>query len=416
MHVPPGAADPQNVQHTVEKTPVVASGSRPSAPLRRQQRADQLPFLVRQVSAAHDCSPKSSLQSELRPAGNPFCQHGLSQLQDIGGARIIVENNNILEEISKLIDNFLESSQDFKLHRNTDYRPYGRDDSGYRAFHKIITFSGIKLELQLRTRAQHYWAECIERTSVFYGRRLKEGEGDNVVIRYFKTLSNAFSVIEEGYDLYQESIQNLSDLRDQSESIIRRDGHANLLDGSVNDDVVKTLVQIEKSHPTQVNNWILVFDWRSANFVTWDIVSLDPSEAVEAYSRYERDFPEDNYYEVVLIGSSDVATVQKTHSHYFGISSHDKILENFGQSVSKITDDAKINSDAIKILSRMNKKKIFGMNKGIQRQTLKNHFCKDVNNFEQALDTLIALGYVISKGGAGITLDISKINEIQQII
>lgn len=245
---------------------------------------------------------------------------------------------------------------------------------------------------------------------------MKEGEGDNTVIRYFKALSNAFAVIEDGFGLYQDSIQNLSDLREQSENIIRRDGHADLIDGVVNEDVVKTLVQIEKSRPSQVNNWILVFDWRSANFVMWDMVSLDASEAVEAYSRYEREFPEDNFYEVVLIGSSDIATVQKTHSHYFGISSHEKILETFGQNVSIITEDATINLDAIKILARMHKKKIFGMNKGIQRQTLKNHFCKDVKEFDQGVNLLVTLGYLVNKGGAGVTIDISRISEIEDLI
>ena len=40
------------------------------------------------------------------------------------------------------------------------------------------------------------------------------------------------------------------------------------------------------------------------------------------------------------------------------------------------------------ILSRMKKKKIWGEAKGIQRQTLKNHFCKDVDKFEECLDFL----------------------------
>src|SRR3546814_18839619 len=44
---------------------------------RRQQRPDQRPFRIRQISAIHDCSSKRSSESEVRLNGNPFCQRGL---------------------------------------------------------------------------------------------------------------------------------------------------------------------------------------------------------------------------------------------------------------------------------------------------------------------------------------------------
>lgn len=71
----------------------------------------------------------------------------LTQLQDIGGARIILENNFVLDKLSDVIDQHINSMPDFHLHRNTDYRPNGRDDSGYRSLHKIISYKGIKLEI-----------------------------------------------------------------------------------------------------------------------------------------------------------------------------------------------------------------------------------------------------------------------------
>lgn len=340
----------------------------------------------------------------------------LTQLQDIGGLRIIVENNHIADRVSAIIDQYLAGRTSFSLLKNTDYRLAGRDDSGYRALHKIVTSGSLFLEIQIRTRAQHYWAESVERTSVFYGKRLKEGEGHHLVLLYFKNLSYVFSQIELGYDWSQEGLQNLHSLKTKSEEIIRRDGYGVLLDGVVNDDVVKTLIQTERSNPRQVNNWILVFDWRTANFVTWDIVSRNPSEAMATYSRYEKDFPEHESYEVVLIGSSDVSTVQKTHSHYFGIASHDAILEDLGQSIVKITDDVDLDEDAKSLLRRMAKKRVWGDKKGIQRQTLKNHFCQDIVNFDEAVEFLIKLGLVVNKGGAGLTLNVARSSEIERYI
>lgn len=340
----------------------------------------------------------------------------LTQLQDIGGLRIIAETNDQADRIALAVDELLLDSKQYNLLRTTDYRPYGRDDSGYRALHKVVGFGSLFLEVQIRSRAQHYWAESVERTSVFYGKRLKEGEGSNIVLLYFKNLSNLFREIERGFKASADSVAVLERLRVRSEDVIRRDGHAHLMDGHVNEDVIKTILQKEQSNPGKLNNWILVFDWKTASFVTWDIVSREADEAVRQYARYERDFPEDKLFEVVLVGSSDILTVQKTHSHYFGLSKPDKLLEDLGQSVRSFVDDAALDYGAKKILNCLYKRKVWGEGQGIQRSTLRNHFCKDVEYFEASLDILLERELVLSKGGAGVTLNVSKTAEIENIL
>jgi hypothetical protein len=71
------AANPSHMKHAVEKTPVVASWPSPASTLRWQQRADQFQLGIRQVPSIHDCSPKSSLESEIWVVGILFCQHCL---------------------------------------------------------------------------------------------------------------------------------------------------------------------------------------------------------------------------------------------------------------------------------------------------------------------------------------------------
>ncbi|MGC1468491.1 MAG: RelA/SpoT domain-containing protein [Sphingorhabdus sp.] len=340
----------------------------------------------------------------------------LTQLQDIGGLRLIVDNDTVVNELSQIIDASLDQSSYFKVHRTTDYRPLGRDDSGYRALHKIIKHDGLFFEIQLRSRAQHHWAESVERTSVFYGKRLKEGEGSPLILQYFKNLSRVFSEIEHGFQQSQESLAILESMRGKSEEIIRRDGHAHLMDSFVNEDVIKTLVQKEKSNPHQINNWILVFDWATANFVTWDIVSRDPKEAGTAYAKYENQFPEHQNFEVVLIGSSDIATVQKTHSHYFGIASPDRLLEDLGQSRKKISEDTQIDISAKQILRVLHKRRVWGAGNGIQKQTLKNHFCKDVQMLDESLNFLVEQGLLVDKGGPGYSLNVAKTADIESFI
>ena len=50
VHVAPGAANPQHMQHPIEKAPVVTCWSRPPSPLRWQQCPDQFPFRDREWS------------------------------------------------------------------------------------------------------------------------------------------------------------------------------------------------------------------------------------------------------------------------------------------------------------------------------------------------------------------------------
>jgi ppGpp synthetase/RelA/SpoT-type nucleotidyltranferase len=340
----------------------------------------------------------------------------LTQLQDIGGLRIIVNQNDDVDRISKIVEDAIASDDRFLFLKNTDYRPSGRDDSGYRALHKIIKYGPLQLELQVRSRAQHYWSESVERTSVFYGKRIKEGEGSNVVRLYFKNLSQLFSRVENGQKRPPDAIAILEKLRDKAEEVIRNEGHSHLMDGYVNEDVIRAMLDKEKSNPRAFNNWILVFDWSSASFVTWDIASSDTDEASAQYSRYEREFPEGQKYEVVLIGSSDIATVQKTHSHYFGLAKPDKVLEDLGQSVRSFSDDIELDYGAKKILDVLVGRKTWGEKKGIQRSTLQNHFCKDIRKFDQSIRLLIKREFVVDKGGSGVTLNIAKAAEIESSI
>jgi len=51
MHVPPGTACAQNMQHTIEKQAIVSGWSSPTSALRRQKRTNYRPFPIRQIPA-----------------------------------------------------------------------------------------------------------------------------------------------------------------------------------------------------------------------------------------------------------------------------------------------------------------------------------------------------------------------------
>ncbi len=340
----------------------------------------------------------------------------LTQLQDIGGCRIIVQKNGDVDRIHKYLTERVAAQNVFKIDRTTDYRELGRDDTGYRGLHVILKRSGVHLELQIRSRIQHYWSESIERTSVIYGYHLKESEGDSKVIGYFKNLSDVFYEIEAGREPSIDKRLKVDELRDSCEQIIEQSDRHKVFDSYVNEDIIRTLTEKESRNPAGLNNWILVFDWNAGAFVSWDIVSRNPSDAVESYIEYERMFPVESGYEVVLVGSSEVATVRQTHSHYFGIESYENILESLDTSIVGFSRKIDIYIGARQILSTLHRRRFWGK-KTISIDTLTNHFCKGVLTFDSSLRSLQARDLVqTSSLNGGISLNIRKKSEIEQYV
>lgn len=340
----------------------------------------------------------------------------LTQLQDIGGCRIIVEKNQDVDKLRKFIEEKISTQSNFKLNRSTDYREKGRDDTGYRSLHLMLEKNGIKLELQIRSRIQHYWAESIERTSVIYGYHLKEKEGDQAVIGYFKQLSDIFYEIEAGREPHAQEKLELDQLRARSEAIIESSDKNKVFNSYVNEDIIKTLSEKEARNKNGLNNWIIVFDWNSGAFVSWDIINRNPDDAIAAYVQYENMFPASAGYEVVMIGSSDVATVRQTHSHYFGIESYDNILESLDQSIVGFSKRMDIDVGARQILIALHRKRHWGNNR-VPADILKNHHCGKMMTFDSSLRVLQEKELITSKSpNDQLSLNIKKKAEIEQYI
>jgi ppGpp synthetase/RelA/SpoT-type nucleotidyltranferase len=339
----------------------------------------------------------------------------LTQLQDIGGLRIIVQEDQAVDALSDFLDQHFEKSDQFEVRPPVDYREKGRDRTGYRALHKIIDAGDVKLELQIRSKIQHYWAENIEKTSVLYGQHLKEEQGSPLVLEYFRRLSDVFYEIEKGRVLGSEDKINLEQARKAAEKVINDEGKGRNIDSFVDENVIKTLASKQASNPGALSNWILVFNWNSATFVSWDTVDRDPELAVKKYADYERQYTTDDGYEVVLIGSSDIQTVRETHSHYFGISPPDSVLESLDDSLTGISAKSDLGLDGRKILAAMYRKRFWGT-KTASAETLKNHFCQDVEDFEVAIQSLIQKQFLTVRPLGGLVLNIKKKNEIEQYL
>lgn len=340
----------------------------------------------------------------------------LSQLQDIGGCRIIVENNIIVDELLDFILQKLSKSKSISLvGRPTDYREKGRDDSGYRAVHVIVSVDGEKIEIQLRSNMQHYWAESIERTSIIYKKNLKSLEGNPIVIKYFKVLSDIFYEIECKQEPTIPQINLLDKLRDEAESIIKSSDSYEVLHSNIRENFIQAMKSAAEKRYRKLYNWLLIFNWKKGEFQNWMILeNKKPKEIAAEYAKNEKIYSIEEGYEVVLIGASSVETIRHTHSHYFGLQNYDEVLDGFDETAISFKKRKPINPSSRIILGKMVSNGKWGK-RIITVETIKNHYCPQVNNLEKVLADLLNAG-LVKKSAHGYSLNSSKRDEIYSLI
>ncbi|MCY3839335.1 MAG: hypothetical protein OXH09_11955, partial [Gammaproteobacteria bacterium] len=112
-----------------------------------------------------------------------------SDLEDIAGCRVIVPSLVDVEHVT------LECAK-LDVTRARDYRD--SDRNGYRAVHLTIRASdGNLVELQIRTRIQHGWAQLTERAAAIAGIEVKYGGGPDDI----RALLDSFSKMVRLTDL-----------------------------------------------------------------------------------------------------------------------------------------------------------------------------------------------------------------------
>jgi hypothetical protein len=94
----------------------------------------------------------------------------LSQMQDIGGVRIVVEGLDVAERMSTHI----ATTWSDHVVRHDDYISTPQS-SGYRAHHIVVLRQRRPIEIQIRTARQHEWAVGVENASLGLGIELKWG-------------------------------------------------------------------------------------------------------------------------------------------------------------------------------------------------------------------------------------------------
>jgi len=125
----------------------------------------------------------------------------LSMMQDIGGCRAVMPT---VSEVRRLVTSYTKSNVKHKLHQHDDYILEPKA-SGYRGVHLIyryysdrkVTYNGLKIEVQIRSQLQHYWATAVETVGTFTRQALKASSGDSDWLRFFTLMGAAMAHLED---------------------------------------------------------------------------------------------------------------------------------------------------------------------------------------------------------------------------
>ena len=95
----------------------------------------------------------------------------LSQMRDIVGFRIVATGGRLRQD--EIAERLCVRFHGHKI-KTIDRR--SSPIYGYRALHLEVEFDGVDIEIQIRTRLQHEWAEAFERLADVGGRGIRYGE------------------------------------------------------------------------------------------------------------------------------------------------------------------------------------------------------------------------------------------------
>lgn len=125
----------------------------------------------------------------------------LDRMQDIGGIRAVV---NSVEEVRRVHDSLMNGRHGHEpVMPPKDYITEPKPD-GYRGIHQVFKYGttqhaeleGLLIEVQIRSKLQHFWATAVETLGVIEKSSFKTGGGDEEFRKFFRLSSALFSIKE----------------------------------------------------------------------------------------------------------------------------------------------------------------------------------------------------------------------------
>jgi hypothetical protein len=249
----------------------------------------------------------SSIEKKL----NRFENTQLDGMQDLGGVRVVVPT---VVDVRRIEKRLLDNPRNHVLKNHHDYLATPKLD-GYRSIHLVYAYGtkpptawdGYKVEIQLRTTLQHYWATALETVDLFTRQGLKAGEGEEWWREFFALMSSEIAVREglpivEGTPKNEEQRrQRLNELNDQHDIINRLAGFRHVV----------------RSATTQSGDQYLLLDLDLDDETLAITGFSNRTAAAKAYAELETSTRENPLQDVVLVAVDDAKKLESAYPNYF---------------------------------------------------------------------------------------------------
>jgi hypothetical protein len=241
----------------------------------------------------------------------------LSQMQDIGGCRVIVAS---ISEVYNLINRHKESDIRHKLVKENNYISSPKE-SGYRSVHLVYkyysdrshNYNGLQIEMQFRSALQHAWATAVETVGTLVSESLKSNIGNDDWLRFFALMGTAIA-----WRVDSPPVPNTPESESELKGELRRYAEQRALA-----DRLRTygaaLHTAERSSATDTDaSYFLLNLNPSAQEVTISGFKRgELAQATEAYLDAEKHIKDNSGQDAVLVSVDSLASLRRAYPNYF---------------------------------------------------------------------------------------------------
>ena len=248
----------------------------------------------------------------------------LSDFQDIGGCRAVLENVKIAEGVVKV---FKARRTEHFLVRENNYIDKPKSSTGYRSHHliyryktknkKLKSYNNLQIEVQIRSKLQHIWATAVESVDTFHREKLKTNRGDKGWTNFFKLMSSYFAFMEDR-PIVPGTPKSMDELKKQIRKYVSDlDIENRLKNLKIYGEAIDTVwKQLSNKKPLI----ILKLDTHDKERPKLSISAFpesDQKRAEELLSEIEREAEKNEFLDSVLIRVDDVDSLKSAYPNYF---------------------------------------------------------------------------------------------------
>lgn len=257
----------------------------------------------------------SSIMSKLRR--EPLMK--LSQMQDIGGCRVVLNTTNQVDHLVRLY--FDQKKLKHYLTHSDDYIMAPRE-SGYRSVHLIYKFRNdnrpawneLKIEIQIRTALQHAWATAVETVDAFTKYALKSSQGPEEWKRFFALMGSVLALrvacplVPETPTRKRELIRELRHCVYELDVINKLETYGQTIQG---------VVTVPPKGGGRRHYLLLEMDTHARQTTIRGFTKEEAHEASTAYTDLERSLGENPSTNAVLVSVQKIGQLRRAYPNYF---------------------------------------------------------------------------------------------------